>query len=455
MKTYNPTDEINQKSSQNFTRLDRIFDWFQSSTVSKIVWVVAGLLLAVSAFLIYRTIHGDPYWRNSTDFAAYLKAANFVKHGQNPYDINNWTPAFFYGTDTVRDQYSYPPLFAEFILVLSLPSDDFAHGLWLFINIALFSGTALLLLRGFGIKVPYQWVALVVGLVGISYIVRDDLYHGQANFLLLFLFTASLYFLSKNKEIPAGLLLGLMFVIKPFLGIFVLYLLWKRAWKATGVSLVTGGVLMVISFLPLLLSTGFASIQSWLQVSSYYSSGPMATRPDNYSLHGLFLRLFSNTLFVQPWLESQAILLLCEIALIALLAIILIRTISVAKLTNNQKPYLILFEAGLYMALIMSYGPLTEGDHLMILLPSLVGVLFMAYQNQTRHWLALAVVWVLVFLLYFSPISLTPGLPSPLNWHKISGPIILETSNWGILFLLSGLFAAWVYKNSNASKKKN
>lgn len=229
-------------------------------------------------------------------------------------------------------------------------------------------------------RVAWPWVALIITFAGSTYMVRDDLYHGETNYLLLFLLTLGLWLHSQGRTTASGVNWGLIFIVKPFVGLLVPYLLWRRQWRTALAAICTSGTLMVLSFVPTL-PTGLATVRGWVQVSGYYSSAAYSSRPDNIALHGFILRLFSANDFTAPWLNSGLLVTTLSFGALIVLLLAFFAAVPGKKLLtapDSERAALLLAEVGLVVALGMAYGPLTEGDHLQLLLPGLVGVLLIA-----------------------------------------------------------------------------
>ena len=416
-----------------------------------LVALVAAALILAGAGALYRSVHGDPFWRTSTDFGTYISAAAAVRNGDTPYNVALYRSKNFYGTSEVYDQYAYPPPFAEALTASRAAVGETAtRYIWIAISIASLAASVALLLRGFGARAPWAWVALAFGVVLATKVARSDLYHGQANFLLLFLLTAGLWLYSRGHDAPAGVLWAITFVIKPFFGVLVLWLLWRRAWKAAAVSVATSATVMLLSFAPI----GVSSIRGWIDASRYNSDAPFAARPDNEAMHGLLLRLFQANPFTQPWLNSAMLFYALDAAVIvAVIAIFLLVAPRHGGALNqhgaasdSSDPPMLLVESGLLISLAMVYGPLTEGDHFFALLPALTGIIVVAMRAPAAirmRWLVAATAWCAFFALQAAPIQYRPGVPSESSWFPQSGIHILLTAQDGFALAVVVLVLAW------------
>lgn len=438
----------------------------KSNLLPYLVGVVAGLLIFINLAVLFYMVHNNSYWNNSTDFGGYLKISKAVLIGDNPYIVkpDEYQLADkFYGApyDQIHDMTPYPPLMAEVLIPYALVGGTIARYAWIVTLLAAFAGSLLLLMRGFGTRVPWHWCALAVG-IGLSmHFIRFDIYHGQINIVLLFLLVFGLWLYKKENKVWAGIVLSLVFLVKPFYGILVLYFLWRREYKLAIISAISSVILLVAAFLPLLPKNGFKAVVDWLQSSSYYGTLPRTAMPDNQGLHGLLARLFSDNLFTNPWVASDLVLNLVRGGIIILLIGLFMVAVPFKPLSKRETtffPQWFLVEIGFLLGLQLAYGPMTEQDHLLLLIPGLVGVLLVFYKKYiTRDvslnlWFWVAGGWILFILLQASPVRVSFGLPSDSDWYKISGLQILLTAPVALellaLSLVTGLVLFRIRRNS-------
>jgi hypothetical protein len=404
------------------------------------------VLLVLASGLIYRVyrLNPYPYWLKSTDFGLYIQAARDINEGRDPYIPPACPCPEVYGTTKVHDQVAYPPLFLEFLIPFALIGDEFTRVSWLILSMALTAVAVAITLAAPKHKVSLISIGIITGIIALSHIGRSDFYHGQTNYLLMFLITFGLWLRAKNKTIAAGLSIGLAVAIKPFLGLLTCYFLWKRDYKTAFFCVATTIILVLLSFVPLVRSNGISAVYSWRAASSYFASGDMATRPDNLSLHALALRIFSDNLYTIPWVNNTLVRILVEGALV--LGALTVFTIVVprrsAGITIDEDPHMPFAEVGLFLGLSMVIGPLTEDSHLLLLIPGAISVLYIAIKYATRQsetstiWQWVIGAWSIFFFFLASPLSFVrPGLPSSDEWTPLTGASILLTGTT-IFFLL-------------------
>ncbi len=438
----------------------------RSARLPAAVWTLAAVLFLADVAALMHSLRGNPFWRTTTDFSLFLNAAYMFAHGGNPYTFapGNSHGAVvlekgqgFYGVVPV-DPYAYPPLLAEAIRPLTLLGDNTARTLWILLSAIALAASVTLLLRGFGFRVGWHWVALSVALLGASATARVDLYHGQVNFVLLWLMTYGLWLHRRGRAVTAGFAWGLMFVVKPFLGLLLVYLVWRKSWREAVVGGATAGLLFLVSFVPPLLDGYGHFLQvfhGWVRVTHWYAASP---RPDNLSLYGLIRRLCVPNPYVHAWITDRSVP--GWVGVVVAAALILVYLVSVARNgpAPSAHPGRVLVEAGLVLGLGMAYGPLTEGDHLILLLPVMIGSAWLAWEQRDTGnlaaWRCAAAAWMILLLWLLIPVQLPLfGLPGYADWTPVFGLRILLTGQIGLLVLAASVLTAHALRQEQLCMK--
>lgn len=194
--------------------------------VAAAVAVVASIALFVVAPL---TGHfSGPF----EDFSAYLGAARSMAAGGSPY-------AQFNPSTVVMSGLIYPPFAALLFRPLALLSDRSAMLLWLWLNLASAVAGAIVVART---ALPRSWPAIELGIVAALAFdpVTYNYWHGQINPLLFLLLAGAYWAYVRDRQITAGVLLGLVAGIKIAPVVFLILLIRRRWWRATAAMLVTG-----------------------------------------------------------------------------------------------------------------------------------------------------------------------------------------------------------------------
>ncbi|TCB95667.1 DUF2029 domain-containing protein [Micromonospora zingiberis] len=204
-------------------------------------------LLALAAVLPALYLPGTVH--NFFDLKIYMSAMDWWAAGNPLYD--------YVQPDRVQGElyFTYPP----FAALLLLPFAELRLGA----TVAIFTGLTLL-----GVVVSTKWLldpvirrhrlpyvfTLVVGAVLVLGVesTRETITFGQINMLLVVLILADLLFAVPRNSRWAGVGIGLAAALKLFPGIFVVYLLAARRWRAAAVAAGTaaGATLLAAAVAP-------------------------------------------------------------------------------------------------------------------------------------------------------------------------------------------------------------
>jgi hypothetical protein len=401
------------------------------------VLLVSAAVILVDLVALVHALRGNSFWVTSTDFGLYLRTADLIRHGESAYP-------HVADVGAVHHAYAYPPLLAEILLPLSAIGHGFARAVWVLLSLACMAGTVALLLRGFGRRIAWHWVALAFAAVLTTYPAHNDLYHGQADVPLMFLLTVAIWCYTRGKQGTAGAVWGLTFAIKPFLGVVVVYLLWKRAYRAA-LSAIGSACAFVVASFAVVLPADHSAIREFVRASRYDASAPFTTQLDNFSLRGFFERAFTANPFAASFTDSSLLLALASAGLaLVLIAIFVVGMRGSGTQGDGRsasQPLLTLVEIGWVYALAMTYGPLTEGSHLFYLLPAVVGVVLflpVMIRRAGMNWSALtALSWLLLVVLFASPVNRLSGVNSVVFGSSPHGVTLLLTARVGLALLLA------------------
>ena len=160
-----------------------------------------------------------------------------------------------------------------------------------------------------------EWARMVAVAAAINPVI-GDLKHGNVNLFILFLVMATLYAFSRGRDFLSGLLLALAIACKVTPGLFVVYFLWKRAWRA----LVGTAVGLVLFFLvvPSAVFTvqkgsavegckqNWSALTAWVDgmIVPYVVHGEVTSERENQSLPGVLTRLLSREPSFSKWIDN-------------------------------------------------------------------------------------------------------------------------------------------------------
>ena len=202
-------------------------------------YIVFLVLVAVSISLSYaHEIIKMAVFSNFGDFGSYYFYSKALSLNYNVYDLDEGAieqlsekfrvPPFPYPT-------GHSPIFLFLARSFTFFEYRLASIIWLLVlNILLFFITLIIL------RVAYEKIVDIdrkfimtssVFLVLSFHPLIENMHLGQINLLALFFVVLCLYFLNKKKYVISGVMLSLSILMKPFLGILLLFFLWKRCYR--------------------------------------------------------------------------------------------------------------------------------------------------------------------------------------------------------------------------------
>jgi alpha-1,2-mannosyltransferase len=335
-----------------------------------------------------------------------------LQYERSPHTTPLYTELFF----NQKLKFQYPPssLFAiagmlwlggpDFVRTTECP--DFSPASlndvigWLFILMTALS-TAALLERGLRqdlIGPPSRAlvgarVAIVLGFALTFYPLVKPFTLGQIQICLNGLFALALLYWATGKRASSGLLIGLMCLVKPHYGLFVLWAALRREWRFTAACVATGAFGLIAS----IAAFGWTDNVDYLSVFWFLSQHGEVYYP-NQSFNGLFNRLmtlidrdsydslaFDDNGFppFSPWVYAGTLVTSAVILLAALL-----------RRGNDGDPDRVLDFCTMALSITMA-SPIAWEHHYGILLPVFAILLVQSLGNR-RRLVLIAVAYVLI-----------------------------------------------------------
>jgi uncharacterized membrane protein len=406
--THHPPDS---GSSGDVLALNRFPGAFAPTPREKFILLIGLLVLAAGILILSFTLtHLNS---TSTDFPQDYNSAQSLRLGQSIYSVQN----------------DHPPFDALLFLPLTDLSLNTALIVWAWISILLYILTGWIVIRELKIRLAPAWVVFLLGAALIWFPFEGHIAVGQLSILLSFIIVAAWVLLRRNREIPAGVLLGLACLIKLFPGILLFYLVLRRHWRAAAAMLgiIAGG--MAVSILAL----GPMDVLAYFTQVSVKDAAIFAPFPQNSSFYGVFSRLFINGLIVSPIIPDPPIArLLAVLISLGLLLQLALQTLKKGdKLAEDDRAYALTILAMLFVS------PITWG-HMLVILVLPYGILVSTLQQQPDAKLrTLSLLSVLLISLPDTQISYT--LMALYYPNRIPWPV-------GLVFLIPTLsmLVVWV-----------
>lgn len=419
---------------------------------NRVAWPTAIVLVAFAIWMLVRKFLSAPSWPNhGTDLSVYLNAARALTSGGNMYDKINY-PA---------DPYGYPPLFAEVIAVLRIVlGDGKLWLLWTGFGAGCLLASLAIMMRGFGVKLAWKWVAMAFGALVAGNLARSDIYHVQPHFILLLLIVIGVRAFGNARLLTGGIAWAVVLVCKPFTGVIVFTLMRRGEWRAVAHTLIAAGILFIgslLAFIPNIV----AGVQGWMEASSYHTTLPNVAKSANESFFGLLQRLFNEpTDFASPWVYMPKLIpMLIAPLLVITIGGIILGTSTKAQWKGTQhseRGAKGLLQTAVVLGFSMSCGPLLEAPHCFMLLPGLAGSAILAAKRWDEgspikwRWVAAATAWALTFAWFLIPVS-TPLINFYALGH-MTGFTILITAKMGAFVMASCLLSVFAQLGDHATQ---
>lgn len=279
---------------------DRAREILTSSRAQRIYFVLAALLVA---FLWYNMVRRA-----------------LQQHGSQFDDFVNFSRDLVFRRVNVYEEYpleytitKYPPFFSLLFAPLVPLPRWLGASIWFWVSLGLALAATYLSVRTVaeredlvrGAKAMYLLpFLLTAGIIG------SNLETAQVNTVTLFLLCLSLFWFKRRKDLGAGAVLGVVTALKLTPGLFIIYFLYKRAFRVV----VAAGVAIVICWLiipPLVFGPGnFVDIVlDWYGIlTGFITEGTLAEgiqgfRDTNQSLSAAFHRYFTEV--PARWVRSE------------------------------------------------------------------------------------------------------------------------------------------------------
>jgi hypothetical protein len=232
----------------------------RASTVTLVMLTVLAGVFAIGAWgwVLFARENGSPTGLFTyTDFPAITIASRLLSEGRAAelYNLDAQLEGqrrliaegylAFDPADPLKVPYPYTPFIAMFMTPLVGVSPLVGMAVWDLINIALMAAGLWFLLSALPLSTLTRRVVLLAGLTSLPFIV--NLEQGQSSGITMFALGVGIALLKRERDLPAGLALGLLALKVQWLPFLVLVLLWKRRWKALAGTVGTGLALMLLS----------------------------------------------------------------------------------------------------------------------------------------------------------------------------------------------------------------
>jgi alpha-1,2-mannosyltransferase len=237
------------------------------------------------------------------DFKAYYIAADMLRSGKDFYDVRQQAEEVqARGLPLNESYYIYPPLLAiVFVPLTAMPLQQAAQ-LWFFLNMALYALSLAIISRALdlsrhGVILPLLWILAFLFPPALF-----TLYKGQVNIVILLLLTVTYWLCARDRDVPAGLALGVATMVKIIPVLLLPYAFWKRKYA---LALTAVGTICVLAILGLLI-VGVGPHRTYL-TSVLPSLAQPRPNPSNQSLGGFLSLLLVENPYAEPLAHNPAL----------------------------------------------------------------------------------------------------------------------------------------------------
>lgn len=255
--------------------------------------------------------------------------------------------------------FKYSPIFAVAVSPLGKIPYSFASIIWLFsMCLCLYYIVRMGKFMVMGDKSPPQYFYFLTIVLTSKFLARE-FWLGQTDFLQLLLLFLFINFYYRKKEIWGGLFLALSAMIKLTPLIFLPYFLYRKRFL---LIIYTLAFVSLFLFLPALIygwQRNISLLKDWYSFMSY-SSPPLLAVDLNQSIFGLFLRLFTPSIYQVNILTLNSNLVMTIIYVVIIISCLFLLFLS--RYGKNIQKQLIhhreTFEFSLLLIFMNLFSPL-------------------------------------------------------------------------------------------------
>jgi hypothetical protein len=346
-----------------------------SVSIRKLVIGTIGVILCSTG--IFLLIFRIPYLEvNSADFKQDYYAAQKLLSGQSIYSDQS------HGNN-------HPPFVAVLITPFAFLSYKNAIILWSIISVILYCLIGWIVVNELNIDLSIEWKLIITGLALCWYQFHAHIALGQLSILISFLMIGAWVLMRQNKEIAAGVLIGLAISIKLFPGLILIYLVIKQRWRCALSAISTVFVLCAL----VIMWTGIDDFIWFFTEVTPKNAEAWVTFPPNISIGGSVAKFFLDGPWVQPIINSPESAQALTLGLTIILLIFLVNQIH--KMPKSVEGTDIAFSINVLAMIIVS--PIAW-QHSFPLLALPLGILLARLQREP-HIPTLRVMLLIVLMI--------------------------------------------------------
>lgn len=305
---------------------------------------VVGLLVAIAIawVVVYQAAMVQFMFTklNMNDFGKFYYSARYFLDGRDMYGPSPATEIPVGEHETRQFWNMNPPHFHLLMLPLANLTPQAALGVWGIANSIALVLAALLIAA----ELRFRWTVggilwlLLAALINAS--TGAVVVTGQLTFLLLLGLTMAWRAFRREHWLATAMWLGLLASLKPFLGIFGVYLIARRLWGAAAVMVAAGSSAIAAGIAVF----GLSQYSSWIQA---VRQATWTWPPMNASIGGFFSRSFEDSPLFTPVFVAPSLAQILTLGMSALVLFVTVRALQTADRENLDRAFLLLMLAAL------------------------------------------------------------------------------------------------------------
>ena len=389
--------------------------------------------IAVIVIVVVLAVRGWKRAADSNDFGVFHKAGHAVATGSSPYEIVH---------EESRD-YIYPPTLAILVAPLGLLPHDVAAALWIvgmFVALGVSFVMLLRLVRPLDRREGW-WIGVTALLIA-GRAIDSEMANGQANHLVLLGLVLGVVALVANRPAWGGAAFAAAAAFKLSPGLFAVWLLATRRWRAFA-GFVAAFVALVV-LLPVVVWGPSGTVEEYGRLedklAGRYDAGgddeDVEAHVPGYSLRALVFHLTTDVQAVSHSggrdirinVIDGSDRLAGAIYWIVVAIVFVLSMRAIERRGSASSPGRVLFDASVVATVMVLVAPMTRGAHMVVLLmPAFVAAaVWVRTRTRFSFW------WVL--------------LPTLLTFGTSRGLIGKAASTWARALgtLTFGMLALWI-----------
>ena len=393
----------------------------RSTEVKDVSLVVVLVALCVAAFFLDTLLLRKMLELHMNDFGKFYYSARAFVEGRDMYAPS---PGTNIGTGAAADLQFLnlnPPHFHLVVLPFAMMPPDLAVVLWVAVSLVALMISLVLIGRELDVAwTPLKVLVVVFGVLAFSG-TQAFFLTGQVSMLLMLAMTLAWLDARRGRWRAAAIWLGLCLSVKPFVAIFVPYLIATRRYRAAAISLATATVAFTIG----LLVFGLQNLQSWSRAVAQSADWTWAEM--NASLLGFFRRAFDVQPVAPPVVVAPGLVKFWIVAAGLIGAATLVVTATDRSARAEDRAFALLLVAAVLISPLgwIYYMPMTLGP--------IAAIVFARERPQSGSWRA-TLAGTVAIVGFFWP-------------HPLLGAF--QPNRWATLVFTSAYFwaalAAWTW----------